>query len=203
MCCPLGCAVCIILIFETLTSSVRRPFLPVTPDGPTDGHSDVLLVRWLRLQSARHTTIHHLTIQFSRFVFNLPVNDRYVAASHKTIKQWSWLPGLPVSVLGFCLPCLLVLRMCGVCRGADRLHTSNLFHAFSRSWLFLVGEVMSDPLAPPALPQTAQIHGDSDCQVKSPEPPHHRLWRVAPLGFSDYLEEHRNSCTANIFTWWL
>lgn len=102
-CCPLGCAVCIILIFGPLTSSVRRPSLPVTPDGPTDGHSDVLLVRWLRLHPARHASIHHLTIQFSRFVLSLPVNDRYVAASHKTIKQWSWRRRLTRSSQGWAL----------------------------------------------------------------------------------------------------
>lgn len=88
-CCPLGCAVCIILIFGPLTASARRPSLPVAPDGPTDGRSDVLLVRWLRLHPARHASIHHLTIQFSQFLFNLPVNDRPVAASHKTVKLWS------------------------------------------------------------------------------------------------------------------
>lgn len=75
--------------FGSLTSSDRRPSLPAAPDGPTDGHSDVLLVRWLRRRPARSASIYHLTIQSPppEFMFNLPVSDRYVALSRKTIKQ--------------------------------------------------------------------------------------------------------------------
>lgn len=73
---------------------------------------------------------------------------------------------------------------------SDVWSLSGGWHAFSRWWLFLVGEGGNvRPLAPPALQQTAQLRGDSDRHSHMGQSLHsHRLWGVAPLDFSDYLE---------------
>lgn len=61
-----------------------------------------------------------------QFMFDGAVNDRYVALSHRTIKQWSWrrrqtrswswsrVVARPMPAM---LVCLLVCWMCGVCQG--------------------------------------------------------------------------------------
>lgn len=74
---------------------------------------------------------------------------------------------------------------------SDVWSLSGRWHAFSRWWLFLVGEGGNvRPLAPPALLQTAQLRGDSDRHSHTSRQSlrSHRLWGVAPLDFSDYLE---------------
>lgn len=87
------------LDFESLTSLVRRP----SPAHQMDPQMDSAMFCWF--VGSRHASIYHLMIQFPQFMFNVPVNDRYVALSHKTIKQWSWRRQLTRSCQGWILFC--------------------------------------------------------------------------------------------------
>lgn len=59
---------------------------------------------------------------------------------------------------------------------------SGRWHASTRSSLFPGGEALSEPPAPSALQETAQIRGARF---------RHRLWKVERLVLFDYLQQHR------------
>lgn len=80
----------IILILGCVSSSRRLLLallsLPFTPDGPTDGHSNVLLVHWLSRQPAcmSCSSLSYLSVQIPKLGFYLPVNHRFIAILHMT-----------------------------------------------------------------------------------------------------------------------
>lgn len=81
----LGHDVCIILILGSV-SWIRHPLLArlphyITPDGLTDGHSNVLLVHQLSRQPARHASVYHFS-GAPKLDFYLPANHRVVVTLH-------------------------------------------------------------------------------------------------------------------------
>ena len=73
--------------YLNFASSNRRTLLtlltfPVTPDGPTDGHSDVLLVHRLSRQPC--FGLSYLSVQIPELDFYFPVNHRFLVISHMT-----------------------------------------------------------------------------------------------------------------------